>query len=64
MKKIQWSTVVVLIVVIAAVWSAFLFGPALGVPEDSHKSLVAGVGVAGASVLAFMRSARGEGGAK
>ena len=53
-----------MIVVIAAVWSAFLFGPALGVPEDSHKSLVAGVGVAGASVLAFMRSARGEGGAK
>ena len=55
MKKIQWPTAIVLVAVVLAVMSAYLFGPALGVPEESHASLVAGLGVIGSLILANMR---------
>ena len=55
-KKIQWPTVAALAVVVAAVLAAYLAGPALGVPEESHAQLVAGVGVVGSLLLAAMRS--------
>lgn len=53
--KIQWPTAIVLIVFLIALATAYLAGPALGVPESSHDELVTGLGLAGAVILAAMR---------
>lgn len=62
MQRIQWPTAIVLVVFVLAITAAYLAGPALGVPDESHKSLMAGLGVLGMFVLSKMRSVlpRGE----
>ncbi len=63
MKRIQWPTAIVMVVFMLAITAAYLAGPALGVPEDSHKALVAGIGLLAAPALAMMqkmRAPRGE----
>jgi hypothetical protein len=63
MKRIQWPTAIVTVVFVLAITAAYLAGPALGVPEDSHKALVAGIGVLAVPVLAMMQkllAPRGE----
>lgn len=54
-QKIQWPTALVLCVVVLSLAAAYLLGPSLGVPEESHETLVAGVGLIGSAALAFMR---------
>lgn len=56
--KLHWPTAIVLIVALLLLWTAYLFGPALGVPEATHAELVAGIGTAFAFALAWMRSLR------
>lgn len=55
LKRLNGYTAAVLIVVIVAITVAYLAGPSLGVPEESHSKLVAGIGAVGALVLAWMR---------
>ena len=52
--KIQWSTAALLIAVLFLLAAAYLFGPALGVPEESHVALVTGLAALCASALAIV----------
>lgn len=52
--KVQWSVVVLLCVVFILLFSAYAFGPALGVPPESHLAFVAGVGAICSTVFAFI----------
>lgn len=55
LAKIEWPTAITMIVVVLTVGAAYLFGPALGVSEDAHSQLVAGIGAVGSILLAAMR---------
>ena len=60
------NTLYLLIAVLIAILLAYLFGPTLGVPEESHAALVAGVGSCGGLLLAlahrlFLRDSDGDG---
>jgi len=53
--KIQWPPTIILIVVLILVATAYLAGPALGVPPESHAQFVASV-AAGCSILLSLLS--------
>ncbi len=55
MKKIQWPTAIVLIVTIVALAVVYLAGPSVGVPDESHSTVVTGIAALGALVLASMQ---------
>lgn len=66
LPTLSWPTAVLLSVVVAALAAAYLAGPSLGVPEESHTAFVAGVGAVGALLLAgaralFSRDSDGDG---
>ena len=56
LPTLSWPTAVLLSVVVAALAAAYLAGPSLGVPEESHTAFVAGVGAVGALLLAGARA--------
>ncbi len=58
--KVTWSTVAALGVVAVALLVAYLAGPALGVPGESHPALGAGLGAGDAPVRAAARRGRGR----
>ena len=55
MKQIQWPTAIVLVAFFVAISVAYLAGPSLGVPEDSHAKLVGGLGILGIAIANYMQ---------
>jgi len=56
----SWPTAIVLIVALVALAAAYLAGPSLGVPAESHAELVGALGALAAIVLGLMRSILGR----
>lgn len=53
--KIQTGTLILACVAGGLLLAAYLAGPPLGVPPESHAALVAGIGALGGLALAFVR---------
>lgn len=56
MKRIQWPTAIVMIVALLILGAAYLAGPSLGVPAESHVQLMSALSGFFMLVLGVMRS--------